>query len=118
MDVNNFLEQLHNDTRPKPKLVSDNDMMNIIHSWLKKLTKQAVDFLNPKGKPPRTKINYLGHMFAKAGIPKDVAYKYPRSSRMNTTRLVWTWNGSKERLKRINSFIMGGRSYLRSPFNN
>ena len=76
MDVNNFLEQLHNDTRPKPKLVSDNDMMNIIHSWLKKLTKQAVDFLNPKGKPPRTKINYLGHMFAKAGIPKDVAYKY------------------------------------------
>ena len=76
MDVNNFLEQLHNDTRPKPKLVSNNDMMNIIHSWLNKLTKQAVDFLNPKGKPPRTKINYLGHMFAKAGIPKDVAYKY------------------------------------------
>ena len=71
-----FMEMLKNDTRPKPKLVSDNDMMNIIHSWLKKLTKQAVDFLNPKGKPPRTKINYLGHMFAKAGIPKDVAYKY------------------------------------------
>ena len=76
MDVNNFLEQLHNDTRPKPKLVSDNDIMNIINSWLNPPTKQAVAFLNPKGKPRRTKINYLGHMFAKAGIPKDVAYKY------------------------------------------
>lgn len=70
------MEMLENDTRITPKPASDNDIMNIIHYWLEKPTKTALDFLNPKGKPPRTKINYLGHMFAKAGIPKDVAYKY------------------------------------------
>ena len=78
------MEMLENDTRITPKPASDNDIMNIIHSWLNKLTKQAVAFLNPKGKPPRTKINYLGHMFAKAGIPKDVAYKYVKDRYFRT----------------------------------
>ena len=76
MDVNDFLGQLQKDTHIEPKPVSDKDKMNIINSWLKKQTKQVKEFLFPKGKPPRTPINYLGHMFAKAGIPKDVAYKY------------------------------------------
>ena len=79
-----FMEMLENDTRITPKPASDNDIMNIIHYWLEKPTKPALDFLNPKGKPPRTKINYLGHMFAKAGIPKDVAYKYVKERYFKT----------------------------------
>ena len=46
-----FMEMLENDTRITPKPASDNDMMNIIHSWLKKLTKQE-DTLKKEGKCP------------------------------------------------------------------
>lgn len=62
------------------RLASEMERIRIINSWLRRQTKQVIDFLNPKGKPPRTKINYLGHMFAKAGVSKDAGYKFVKDN--------------------------------------
>lgn len=73
-----FMDMLTKQTEEshQPKLATEKERMNIINSWLMKKTDQVKKYLNPKGKPNRTQINYLGHMFAKAGISKNDAYQY------------------------------------------
>lgn len=77
MDTNSFLDKLGQDMEEfRPKIKSEKSRMNILYSWLQKKNWMVNNFLHPRGKPEKTEVQYLAHMFAKAGVSKEAGYEF------------------------------------------
>lgn len=71
MKVEEFLKRMAQQTA-KPKETIDKEIMKIINFWRKTGKPQYLSFRNK----PKTDVEYLSHMFKKAGVDKDTALEY------------------------------------------
>ena len=71
--IEQFLANLKAQTAP-PKEETDKKKMRIINSWLKNETPQYKRYRDKGG----SNLQYLAHMFAKAGIDKAAAWEFAK----------------------------------------
>lgn len=71
MNSEEFLKIMAQQTA-KPKEKIDKEIMRIINSWRKTRKPQYQSFMDKQ----KTDVEYLSHMFKKAGVDKDAALEY------------------------------------------